>query len=426
MTVTLNMDGSVRTISLPSVVGANTASLNKRPNLPASFFKFPVHARLKAVQEYISSFEYKQSPQTSFNSHKSRPLARIMDTAKMMVYNPQPIKCIEAVFLAIYLTAGISDVERIPLGFKSEVHGQVHQHIVLLVKHNGKYGAFGISRQQDLMNKDLDFESVTSIINDYKMAYEKSRHKVLRIRVGLPVEHNLESFNFICWRYLSLDPSSSSWEQCSEALERHASQAKRLWERWLLDGQRENRRADIFLKDIHVDANSKAANSLKENMSRHGEQEAGLKLIRRQALAEIRQSSLKNTSDQFLTCKQATKFTSKIKMPWSSPTKKSLKELHLSAKRCFCCQRMGDNPLVTKSSTLIHKSTSKKMVLKSYSLEFSGSCRRLAHADKKKQKILPCPRWKGRQYSVTENSRQTPLLGLPLSASAVMKHHAGC
>eukprot|EP00250_Pteridium_aquilinum_P028945 c38161_g1_i1 orf=150-623(+) len=133
----------------PSVQQASSQPppVNRRPTLPSSFFKFPVRARLKVIQQYISSFDYKQSPQTSFNSHKSRPLARIMDTAKMMIYNPQPIKCVEAVFLALYLTAGIPDADRIPLGFKSELHGQVHQHIVLLVRYNSKYGAFGISRQ---------------------------------------------------------------------------------------------------------------------------------------------------------------------------------------------------------------------------------------------------------------------------------------
>lgn len=34
---------------------------------------------------------------------------------------------------------------------------QVFQHIVLLVQYGGKFGAFGISRQADLMNKDLTF-----------------------------------------------------------------------------------------------------------------------------------------------------------------------------------------------------------------------------------------------------------------------------
>lgn len=34
----------------------------------------------------------------------------------------------------------------------------MYQHIVLLVQHGGKWGAFGISRCPDLMNKDLIFD----------------------------------------------------------------------------------------------------------------------------------------------------------------------------------------------------------------------------------------------------------------------------
>eukprot|EP00249_Psilotum_nudum_P016414 c25813_g1_i2 orf=592-1242(-) len=206
------MEATVAVAASQMGEGVAAAPSTKRPTLPANFFKFPVQARLKAVQQFISSFEYKQSPQTSFNAHKLRPLVRIMETAKMMIYNPQPIKCVEAVFLALYLTAGMLDVERIPLGFKSELQGQVHQHIVLLVRSGGKYGAFGISRQHDLMNKELQFESISSIVQNYRQAYEQSEHKLLRISVGLPVEHNIESFNFVCWRSLSLDPCSSSWE----------------------------------------------------------------------------------------------------------------------------------------------------------------------------------------------------------------------
>jgi hypothetical protein len=34
---------------------------------------------------------------------------------------------------------------------------QVYQHIVLLVKHDDKFGAFGISRDANLMSKDVTF-----------------------------------------------------------------------------------------------------------------------------------------------------------------------------------------------------------------------------------------------------------------------------
>ena len=36
-----------------------------------------------------------------------------------------PIKCVEAVFLALYLTSEMEDIERIPVGFKSSLNGHV-------------------------------------------------------------------------------------------------------------------------------------------------------------------------------------------------------------------------------------------------------------------------------------------------------------
>ncbi|XP_002969550.2 vasohibin-1 isoform X1 [Selaginella moellendorffii] len=219
-------------------VGAHpSATAAKRPQLPNNFFKFPAPARLKAIQHYINSFEYKQTPTTSFNSHKFRPLSRIMDTAKMMIYSPQPIKCVEAVFLALYLTAGMQDVERIPLSFKTQEDDKVHQHIVLLVRYGDKYGAFGISRRTDLMNKEFDYDNISSIVENYKRAYENHMHTVLKIRIGLPVEHNVESYNFICWRYLTIAPCTQHWQQCCDEMDRHVQQGKKLWEKWLIEGQ---------------------------------------------------------------------------------------------------------------------------------------------------------------------------------------------
>lgn len=349
----------------------------------------------------------------------------------MIIYNPQPIKCVEAVFLALYLTAGISDAERISLGFKSELHGQIHQHIVLLVRHNSKYGAFGISRQHNLMNKDFNFESISSIVDDYRKAYEQSQHKVLRIRVGLPVEHNVESFNFVCWRHLSLDPSSSLWEQCSEALETHVTQSKRLWERWLLDGQRENKTADMFLKNIEMKPMTGAHDSSsRKQLSRCSleasrfksvkrrqepdKQEPAFKLVkRRQALREIR--SFGNMSNEPLTSKITAKSTSKMKKVPSSPRRKSPRELAFSARRCSRCQSLSDGSFVTGPiSATTHKKNTKKMALKCYSLElFSGSCRMLGlHMDEKKPKMNPHQAKKGRSSS-KGNFRKTEVSGFP-------------
>ena len=58
---------------------------------------------------------------------KDRPFSRIMDTAREVLREALPIKCIEAVFLGALLTAGWEGVHRMPLRFKSMVNGQTYK-----------------------------------------------------------------------------------------------------------------------------------------------------------------------------------------------------------------------------------------------------------------------------------------------------------
>lgn len=208
------------------------ASNSSKPMLPENFHHLPTKSRLRALKQYIESFQYRLNAQANFNVGKLRPLSRIMDTARTIIHAPQPIKCVEAVFVAVYLTAGLVDVERVPLGFKTELHGQVYQHIVLLVHHGGKWGAFGISRCSDLMNKDLVFNSMSSVIENFTAAYKSQGHIVLKVRVGLPIEHNVVSPNFVCWRHLNLNLRYTSWSECLSEIDKHAAKGKRLWDSW--------------------------------------------------------------------------------------------------------------------------------------------------------------------------------------------------
>ena len=74
-----------------------------------------------------------------------------------MIKEALPIKCLEAVILGIYLTNGITGLERYPLSFRSAFGSNVHQHVVLVVSWNGLFGALGMSRREDLMYKPLQF-----------------------------------------------------------------------------------------------------------------------------------------------------------------------------------------------------------------------------------------------------------------------------
>ncbi|KAG0629661.1 hypothetical protein M758_1G120200 [Ceratodon purpureus] len=220
-------------------IGENMISSvsSAQPKLPANFFDLPAKLRLRAAKQFLEEFEYRLNPISNFQVKKLRPLSGLMATAKLIIYKPEPIKCVEAVFIALYLTAGLQSVERIPLGFKTQFANQVFQHVVLLVQYKGKYGAFGISRSPDLMNKDLCFDSMSSIIENFKTAYEETDHTILNLQIGLPVEHDVMSGNFVCWEHLLLYPSVQPWPECVAAIENHALRMKHLWNVWVISGR---------------------------------------------------------------------------------------------------------------------------------------------------------------------------------------------
>lgn len=89
---------------------------------------------------------------------------RLMESAKEIIRESLPIKCLEAVVLALYLTSPLTSVQRFAIGFKSKFNGLYHRHIVLGVHWNGSYGALGMSRRKTLMYKPLTYSVSFSIM----------------------------------------------------------------------------------------------------------------------------------------------------------------------------------------------------------------------------------------------------------------------
>ena len=80
-----------------------------------------------------------------------------MENAKEIITESLPIKCLEAVILALYLTVPLTNLHRFAIGFKSKFNGLYYRHVVLGVVSNSYYGALGLSRRQDLMFKPLEY-----------------------------------------------------------------------------------------------------------------------------------------------------------------------------------------------------------------------------------------------------------------------------
>ena len=106
---------------------------------------------------------------------------RNLETAREITRQALPIKCVEAVFLATYLTQGLRELERVPVSFKSQVDGNTYKHIILAVKHNSKWGAVGLSRRRELYFKEMTFDSLGELFLEFKRSYERVFH-TLKVR----------------------------------------------------------------------------------------------------------------------------------------------------------------------------------------------------------------------------------------------------
>jgi hypothetical protein len=138
------------------------------PMLPNLSTPGPMAAKVQAVQAYIEKLSYNFTGVNYFDVRKQRPMGRIMETARDVTRQALPIKCVEAVFLATYLTQGLRDLERVAVSFKSTVDGQTYKHIILALKHNSKWGSVGLSRRRELYYKELSYDSLAELVLEFK------------------------------------------------------------------------------------------------------------------------------------------------------------------------------------------------------------------------------------------------------------------
>lgn len=162
---------------------------NEPPRLSMS--SSPVSRHL-AIQAYIEAYEYNFTGENFFNVkgvRQNQTLFRVLEVAKRVIRESLPIKCVEAVYLGIYCTQSMSDMDRLPLIFNSEISGHRYGHIVLAVRYSGKIGAIGLSRRADLMFKAWGFDTLADLILNYKQSYEKWSHKLNKIKIGNLIPH---------------------------------------------------------------------------------------------------------------------------------------------------------------------------------------------------------------------------------------------
>jgi len=203
------------------------------PTLPNMNAPAPMSAKVAAVQAYIEKLSYNFTGVNYFDVRKHRPMSRILETGREVTRQALPIKCVEAVFTAAYLTQGLRDLERVPFSFRSQIDGVTYKHIVLAVKYNSKWGSVGLSRRRELYYKDMVYDSLAELFLEYKRSYERVFHTLRRVKVGLPLPHEVHAGEIICWAYIS--QKCLDVPLASQALADHGRNCHRLSDQWRLE-----------------------------------------------------------------------------------------------------------------------------------------------------------------------------------------------
>ncbi|CAF0723962.1 unnamed protein product [Adineta ricciae] len=193
----------------------------------ASNTRLKVHEKLQQIQNYIYRLEYNYTGMQFFDLNPTRSIYGLMDTTRQMMTESLPIKCFEAFLIGLYLTTGIIGLDRFNISFKTRFNSIIYRHVVLGVKYQQFYGALGISRREDLAYKSLDgkYEHFSELIDDFICAYKRYGHTVLRVRIGLPIIHDLKSFLTINWKVLTILPSKTDKSE----YDRELNKITRIW-----------------------------------------------------------------------------------------------------------------------------------------------------------------------------------------------------
>lgn len=209
----------------------NNPGLQKVPRAVVPVFtpNMSVEEKVDLVQIYLKQLQYNHTGTQFFEIRKNRPLSGLMDTAKEIIKESLPIKCLEAVIVALYLTCGFPGLERFTISFKTQFRSSHYRHIVLGVCSSGKYGALGLSRRDDLMYKPLKFKSIADLIADFTASYNNYLHTVKKVKLSLPIVHDCHSCEKIQWKHVVLNPMKLSSADYKKSIERYSREIRTMF-----------------------------------------------------------------------------------------------------------------------------------------------------------------------------------------------------
>ncbi|XP_065919938.1 tubulinyl-Tyr carboxypeptidase 2-like isoform X2 [Dysidea avara] len=121
-----------------------------------------------------------------------------------------------------YLTAPLSQLHRFAISFKSKCDGHTHRHVVMGVYCTNQFGALGLSRKRNLMDKRLQVKSLTELLEDYMQVYNSYNHKVVKVKLSLPIVHDLHSHEPIPWKGLIIRPTNMTPSELKKTVEKYS------------------------------------------------------------------------------------------------------------------------------------------------------------------------------------------------------------
>lgn len=245
--------------------------LVKVPYVSAPVFTsfMSVEEKLGLVQNYLQQLQYNHTGTQFFEIKKWRPFTGLMETAREMIKESLPIKCLEAVVLGLYLTCGISDLHRFTISFKTNFNGRFYRHVVLGVHYYGKFGTLGLSRRNDLMFKSLKFKSLFDLLEDFTVSYNNYHHVLKKIKLSLPVVHDTHSCERIQWKYLTLSPLKTCQLDMKKVLDKFTREIRITFHQYQIssprksDNQISDKTRSASLSSSRKDKNTHSSSSKK-------------------------------------------------------------------------------------------------------------------------------------------------------------------
>lgn len=168
-----------------------------------------IQAHVSKAQSSMTRLTYEaHHPSLDKQRVGAQGMHKIDQVGRNILRKDKPIQCLEAVMVAAHLTTRLP-VHRLPLSFTTRVlqTGQTHKHIVLALtsESHQRWGAMGMSRSSELMDKALIFASFSALVEEYQRSYSMCGHILESVLVGLPFSSKASCTLPVVWQALNID-----------------------------------------------------------------------------------------------------------------------------------------------------------------------------------------------------------------------------